>query len=125
MLRFFTILFLIFSFLNAEKINVNSIDDILKYAPKNEKPAGKISNNKRVPVRLSTGELEKKTNLSLDDLSALAPSDESELKAGEKLYEETRVKQLTIKITNIPKIVYENELFKVDFKADIGQDIFA
>ena len=61
----------------------------------------------------------------MDDLSALAPSDESELKAGEKLYEETRVKQLTIKITNIPKIVYENELFKVDFKADIGQDIFA
>lgn len=125
MLRFFTILFLIFSFLNAEEVNVNSVDDILKYAPKNEKPAGKISNNKRVPVRLSTGELEKKTNLSLDDLSALAPSDESELKAGEKLYEETRVKQLTIKITNIPKTVYENELFKIDFKADIGQDIFA
>lgn len=124
MLRIFLLIFALILASFSEEVKVDDLGDLLKYAPSTQKSKNSGSSNKRIPVRLSDKEIESKESLSLDDLSMIAPSDEIDLaKSNESFYEEVRVKKLTLKTSNVAKSVYIDQIFKIDFKADIGQDL--
>ena len=63
-------------------------------------------------------------NLSIDDLKALAPTNEVDLDVSDdKVYQDIKPKELTLKASGMPRKVYCNQIFKIDFAVYLGQKI--
>ena len=116
-------LFAFFSFgFGNDDISINSLEDLSKFAPQSDKGDTQKS-NKRVPITFSSKEIQKKDSFSLDDLSMLTPTNESDLDQTGDVYQSVKVTKLTLKAENAPKQVYLNQIFKIDFIAMLGQNI--
>ena len=116
-------LFALFSFsFGNDDININSLEDLSKFAPQGEKETKK-SGNARIPIHFSQKEIEKKDSFSLDDLDMLAPTNESELDRTGDVYQSVKITKLTLKAENAPKKVYVNQIFKIDFIVYLGQKV--
>ena len=89
-------LFALFSFsFGNDDININSLEDLSKFAPQKETDVKK--SNKRIPITFSSKEIEKKDSFSLDDLDMLAPTNESELDRTGDVYQSVKITKLTLK----------------------------
>ncbi|MBP3206943.1 MAG: hypothetical protein J6M21_01625 [Campylobacter sp.] len=122
MVRVIFVLFALFSFsFGNDDININSLEDLSKFAPQKETDVKK--SNKRIPITFSSKEIEKKDSFSLDDLDMLAPTNESELDRTGDVYQSVKITKLTLKAENAPKKVYVNQIFKIDFIVYLGQKV--
>ncbi|NLK66397.1 MAG: hypothetical protein GX282_02860 [Campylobacteraceae bacterium] len=62
--------------------------------------------------------------LTLEDLIYLTPTNEMELNVDmANLYQEVRVTNLLLSTLNVPKQIYKNQIFSLNFKADIQQNV--
>lgn len=117
----FRVFFLLFGFfaLAFGIDDITSLDQLSKYAPKSEESA------KRKPVELKEEEILTKDNFTIDDLKKIAPTDEEDvgLSDDQSIYQKVRVTDLLLSTSGRPKSVYENQIFKIDLKADIQQEI--
>ena len=109
-----------FAFCNDD-INIDSIEDLSKFAP--QKNTKEHKTNKRIPIIFSSKEIRNKGDLSFDDLMMMAPTNENELEIGGDVYQSVKITELTLKTENIPNEVYLNQIFKVDFIAYLGQKV--
>lgn len=121
MVRFLSAFFILLTL--SFGVDINSIEDLSKFAPQSE-ASEKGANNQRIGIKLSQEEFKQKQTLDLDDLSMIAPTDEPELMlSDERVYQNVRPTKLSLKTSNTPKSAYTNQIFKIDFRADMGQDI--
>ena len=113
--------------LAAPEVSIDSLDDLSKYAPKKSEQTssteGAQRDNSRVMMKMNKNEVMNK-NLSLDDLKALAPTNEVDLDiSDEKIYEDIKPKELTLKVDGAPKKAYYNEIFRINFSVYLGQKV--
>ena len=72
----------------------------------------------------TTDEILNKDTLTLDDLKQIAPSEDGNLELDDSLiYQEVRVTDFLLSTRNVPKNVYQNQIFSINFNADIQQNI--
>lgn len=116
---FFAILNLSFSF--DDEIELQSIEDLSKFAPKSDT---KKLDNRRINIKMSEREFKNKGEINLDDLSMLAPTNEEELDIRDDVYQEVAKKELSIQTDVSLKQAYVNQIFKIDILVNLGQDIF-
>lgn len=65
-----------------------------------------------------------KDELTLDDLKFIAPTDEETIYVDNTVvYQEIRVTDLLLSTLNVPKQIYQNQVFSMDFSANIQQNI--
>lgn len=111
----------------APEIEIDSLDDLSKYAPKKseDKPEdAQTRDNSKVMLKFNKKEVMSMENLSIDDLKALAPTNEVDLDVSDdKVYQDIKPKELTLKASGMPKKVYYNQIFKIDFSVYLGQKI--
>ncbi|PSM51429.1 SH3 domain-containing protein [Campylobacter blaseri] len=76
------------------------------------------------PKAYSEEEILNKEHITIDDLKLIAPTDEGNLNLDDSVvYQDVRVTNLLLSTSKIPKNAYVNQIFKIDLKADIQQDI--
>lgn len=101
---------------------INSLEDLKKYAPtsKKKKNSDPIDLNPR-------NDILKKDDISLEDLKKIAPSDEEDIDLvdDDKIYQKIKPKNMILGASNIPKSVYEHQIFRVDLRVDLQQRIDA
>ena len=111
----------------APEIEIDSLDDLSKYAPKKaeDKPdEPQTRDNSKVMLKYNKKEVMSMDNLSIDDLKALAPTNEVDLDVSDdKVYQDIKPKELTLKASGMPRKVYCNQIFKIDFAVYLGQKI--
>lgn len=62
--------------------------------------------------------------ISIEELKRIAPTDESNLNVDDsELKDEVKVTELLLSTTKVPRNAYVNQIYKIDLKADIQQDI--
>lgn len=72
----------------------------------------------------TTDEILNKDTLTLDDLKQIAPNEDGNLELDDSLiYQEVRVTDFLLSTRNVPKNVYQNQIFSINFNADIQQNI--
>lgn len=123
MIKTLLILISIISFGFCEP-EINSLADLQKYAPSAKK--NKQKEKKNEPIDLNPEEeILKKDNLSLEDLKKIAPSDDEDvgLNDNDDIYQKVKPKAMTLSISNVPKSVYEHQIFRADLKVDIHQKL--
>ena len=121
MVRLFFVLLALFSFGFAnDDFDLDSIEDLSKFAPKGET---KKLDNRRINIKMSKREFNNKDDLNLDDLSMLAPTNEEELDSRDDAYQVVAKKELSIQSDTSLKQAYVNQIFKIDVLVNLGQDI--
>lgn len=71
-----------------------------------------------------TDEILNKETFTIDDLKQIAPNEEGNLDLDDSIiYQEVRVTDFLLSTTNVPKSVYQNQIFSMNFKANIQQNI--
>ena len=125
--KFFAILGVCAIAFAAPEIEIDSLDDLSKYAPKKseDKPDdAQQRDNSKVMLKYNKKEVMSMENLSIDDLKALAPTNEVDLDiSDDKIYQDIKPKELTLKASGMPRKVYYNQIFKIDFAVYLGQKI--
>lgn len=113
MLRVFIILIAIVHYAVAID-DILTVDELLKYAPKKEESQQSQS---QYPAS-------SKQDITIEDLKMVAPTDEPDLNVSdEAVYENIRVNDLLLRTADTPKSVYINQIFKMDIRADVQQNI--
>lgn len=76
------------------------------------------------PTPYSEVEILNKEHITIEDLKSIAPSDEYGSYVDDStVYQEIRVTNLLLSTSKVPKQIYQNQVFSIDFAANIQQNI--
>lgn len=101
-------------------LSVNAVEPDIDFL-KSIKPT---SREEVVPKAYTEDQILSGEHLTIEDLKNLAPSDEGNLDIDDaELYQEVRVTNLLLSTLNVPKQIYRNQVFSINFKADIQQNV--